>query len=221
MLRKFVVGAAVGLVVASAAGAQTRPSRKAVPVPVAKRFSLGAYTVFASGVTVLGPDIDGPFRTSLGQGVGVQVGYTVTPRAMVFASVDVARQPSETEYIAGSMGLSHIEVGGRMTFPTARKRLVPYATAVIGKRTMNAADGYFADLDQSFSLKMSGMELGAGGGVLYSFSPALALDAGLILNRGKLNKANYTGDINERGTLNVNSSTSMRLKVGFQWTPRK
>jgi hypothetical protein len=220
MLRSVIVGTAIGLVVATAANAQARSSRKAVPVPVAKRFSFGAHTVIASGVTVLGPDIDSPFQTSMGEGVGVQAGYGVTPRVMVFASVDVTRQPSESDYISGSMGLSHLELGGRMTFPTARKRLVPYAMAVIGRRSMSATNGYFEDEDKSFSLKVSGMEIGVGGGVLYALSPVLALDAGLIASRGKFNRATYTGEIHDSGPLDVNGSTSMRLKVGFQWTPR-
>jgi len=221
MSRSAIAGAVVSLLVATGASGQTRHvSRPSVPIPVTQGFSLGAYTVLGSGVTVLGPDIDGPFRTSMGEGFGVRVGYGFNSRMMVFASADLVRQPSEADYIQGSMGLSHLEIGGRLTFPAPRRRLVPYVAAVIGKRGVSASNGYYAEHDERFSLRMSGTEIGAGGGILYAFSPALSLDAGLFASQGKFDHATYRGDINDQGVLDVHGSTTMRLKVGFQWTPR-
>jgi hypothetical protein len=216
MLRTAIVVTAFGLLVAQAASGQDHSRRAAVPVPTTQGFSLGAYSLVASGITIQGPGMDGQVKTNLGEGGGIQLGYGFTPGLMVFASADVSRQGTDWGNIGGSMGLAHLEVGGRLSFPAPRKRLVPYLTAFVGKRGLAAhSDGG----GLSVSMRLSGTEVGGGGGILYAFSPAFSLDAGLLASHGKLDRMELTGDVQRDGSINVDASTNLRLKVGFQWHP--
>jgi hypothetical protein len=47
----------------------------------------------------------------------------------------------------------------------------------------------------------------------------MALDAGLAASRGKFGKVELTGKGNTIGDVDVNSSTTLRFKVGFNWHP--
>ena len=60
-------------------GAQAQKPR-ARPVPQTAGLMLGATTVLASGITISGPEVQTDVKTSMGQGVGIQVGYGFTPR---------------------------------------------------------------------------------------------------------------------------------------------
>ena len=215
MLRIAIVGTAIGLLVAPAASAQSRYHRS-TPVPETKGLQLGAYTQVASGVAITGPGIQGDIRTNTGEGVGVQVAYGFTPQFMAFASADVSKQGTTVANIGGSMGLAHLEVGGRLSFPSRGKRMVPYLMALVGKRGLAAhSDGGGV----SVTMRLSGTELGGGAGILYALSPAFSLDAGVVASHGKMDRMQLLGDVQRDSNINVNSSTNFRLKVGFQWHP--
>ena len=178
--------------------------------------TLGGTTVLALGFTISGPGISGEIKTDNGEGVGIQIGYGITPRIMVFGTADLANQASNLMGLEGKMGLAHVEVGGRMSFPQAGKRAAPYVSAQYGVHALAArsvGDG------PAPIIRLYGTHFGGGAGELYALTPGLALDAGLVASRGKFGKVELTGKGNTSGDVNVNSSTTMRFKVGFNWHP--
>lgn len=223
MLRVFIAGALVGVIGATVAAGQPRSSRpghghQAFPVPITKGFILGAHTVMATGTNLTGPEIDGPFKFGMGGGAGVYLGYGFTPQVMAFASIDLAKQGSQIDWVPGSMGLRHIEVGGRMSFAKRATRMVPYLIASIGRRALSA--NAVEEGGDRYSIHMSGIDFSAGGGILYGLGPQLSLDAGLVASYGKYSRGTFRGDFNDDFDLHLAYNTNFRLKVGFQWTPR-
>lgn len=199
----------LGLLAASVAAAQGKP------VPSTTGLQLSAYSVFASGLSVTGP-FGMTLKTNAAAGFGLQVALGLTPNLLVFAAADGTKQGTNMPNVSGNMGLVHVEIGGRLSFPSAGKRIVPYLTGVFGQRGLGAT---IAGDGLSETMTMSGREYGAGGGFLYAFSRKLSLDAGLIVTQGKLSHLKVTGDEDVDGDLDVGSTTGYRLKVGVQWTP--
>jgi hypothetical protein len=175
---------------------------------------LGAYALTAPGVSIEGTgDTDGELKTKFGAGAGIQVGYAVSPRFMLFTDLDVAKQGSNVEGIDGNFGLAHFEIGGRMSFPITGQQLVPYVMAAIGGRAVGATVDEGAD---SYKMSISGASFSAGGGMQYFLSPKLALDGGVSLGFGKFDKQKIRG---HKEDLEVNNSLSTRVKMGVNWYP--
>jgi hypothetical protein len=209
-MKRFAVAVTALALLSSAAQAQ----KGARLVPQTEGFTLGAATVLALGITIQGPGVDA-ITTNTGEGVGVQVGYGFSPNLMAFVSGTVVKQGTEYGQ-GGSFGLAVLEAGARMTFAQPGKRAVPYVSAHVGTH------GLGADISEqgiNAQVRFSGTQFGAGGGILYAFSPSLALDAGLVGDRGKFGNFKFSGDINRTGTIPVGSSTTFRLKAGFSWHP--
>jgi hypothetical protein len=197
-----------------AAGAQAQKPRR--PVPQTEGLMLGGTTVLAAGITISGPEVREDIKTSMGQGVGIQVGYGFTPRLMGFASGTVVKQNSSYGPFDGSFGLALLEVGARMTFPQPGKRMIPYVSAHAGTHGLGASSN---EGGINATLRLSGTQIGLGGGILYALTPSMSLDAGAVADRGKFGKLKLSGDINREGPVNVNASTTLRLRVGFNWHP--
>jgi hypothetical protein len=180
----------------------------------AKGFVLGVYTIGAPGVTVGGQDLEGAIATSFGVGAGVMVGYDFNKRFSAYASGDLAKQDANGTF-SGSFGLRHLEIGGRANIPYGSETTVPYVSASIGRRAMGARVVDHTD-DSEYDLTVSGGMVGIGGGVQHAFSPTLSMDSGLELGFGRFGHYNSDG---EQGSLDVNGSTSIRLRVGVIWRP--
>ena len=58
--------------------------------------------------------------------------------------------------------------------------------------------------------------LSFGGGLQYVLSPKFSLDGGVTMAIGNFNQLDDDGDL---GTIQVNSSTSIRLRAGVVWRP--
>jgi hypothetical protein len=94
--------------------------------------------------------------------------------------------------------------------------MVPYATVHAGTHGLGAhSDGGGINA----TLRLSGTQLGIGGGILYALTPSMSLDAGAVADRGKFGKLKLSGDINTVRDVDVNASMTFRLKVGFNWHP--
>jgi hypothetical protein len=211
-MKRFAVAVTALALLSSAAQAQKGRERL---VPQNEGFMLGASTVLALGITIQGPGVDA-ITTHTGEGVGVQVGYGFSPNLMAFVSGTVVKQGTEYGQAGNSFGLALLEAGARMTFAQPGKRAVPYVSAHVGTH------GLGADISEqgiNAQIRFSGTQFGAGGGILYAFSPSLALDAGVVGDRGKFGNFKFSGDINRQGTIPVGSSTTFRLKAGFNWHP--
>ena len=177
-------------------------------------FMLGVYTMAAPGVSLTGDDVDGTFKTDLGPGGGVMVGYGFNRTFSGFASVDVAKQGMSGD-VAGNFGLRHIELGARANLPYGSDATVPYLTASYGRRALGArvTDDFEGT---EYDMRLSGGMFGVGGGLEHVISPTLAVDGGLTVAFGRFSHGDIDG---ESSSLAVNGTTSIRLRLGMTWRP--
>jgi hypothetical protein len=224
-LKRFITSvvtvATATLTLAPAAGAQrtSSTSKPAASAPKAKErrnpWVFGAHTIAAPGVTVTGQDIEGSWGTAMGGGLGIMVGYDLNKSITGFASFDVARQGSGVNYMTGSFGLVHAELGVRANLSRTNPQMVPYATAAIGRRAIGAK---VTDLEDGeiYDMSLSGTMLSFGGGLQYALSPKVSLDGGAEFGIGAFDHVDDNGDLY---TISVNSSTTIRVRAGITWRP--
>lgn len=220
IIRSATRVAAAALVLAPPAWAQrTGAVKPAAKAPTARertnKWVFGAHTIVAPGVTVTGQDIEGTWGTAMGGGLGIMVGYDLNHSVMGFASFDVARQGSGVNYMTGSFGLVHAELGVRASLSRSNPQMVPYALAAIGRRAVGARITDNEDGEQ-YDLTLSGTMLTLGGGLQYQLSHRVAFDGGAEFGIGAFNHVDDDGDLY---TIQVNSSTSIRLRAGITWRP--
>jgi hypothetical protein len=217
-----IIAAAVGTQTATAQStkvwkASASPATKPVEAgDLTRGLTLGAYALAAGGVQVTGPDINGDFSTTLGEGLGVTVGYGFNRIFSAFASLDLAKQATAQDiYPAGTYGLVHFEIGGRANIPIGSPKAIPYVSASVGNRALAAR---ITDLDtgRQFDDAMSGTMYAFGGGLQYFLSPRLSLDGGVELGMGSFDHAK-TPDGDHQ--IQVNSSSTSRLRFGVNWHP--
>lgn len=179
---------------------------------------VNAHSVAAFGTTVRpSSGVGEPFVTGLGGGGGVQVGYGLTPRLMAYVGLDVAKQGSRMIGLDGHIGLSHLEIGARLSFPIRDPRIRPYAMASVARRGLGTT--IVEQLTgESVTLRFSGTSVGAGGGVQYFVSPGLALDGAVSVHVGKFGNLRIDGD---RLAVEPASTTTTRLMAGMSWYPRR
>lgn len=209
--------AALAFATAAEGQGPTTRQRNAPSNTADKRFTgwtFGVHTVASPGITIEGEDVSG-FETKGGGGAGVMVGYGFNPMLTAFGSFDVAKQGSAMNRIEGSFGLVHAEIGVRAHLAARNAKTVPYASASIGRRALGARV-YDFDFDEEYDMSLSGTMFGLGGGVKHFLSPGTALDAGLTLGFGAFNNIDDDG---EKFTVDVNGSTSVRLRIGVTWHP--
>jgi len=179
-------------------------------------FSFGVYTLVAPGLTISGPDVDGTFSTSFGQGLGVSADYGFNSTFSGFASLDLARQSTTTGTVPqGTFGLAHLELGVRANFRVSDPRLVPYVSASVGRRAL-AASAIDPDTGEQYDAGMSGEMMAIGGGIKRFLSPTLALDAGLEVAYGSFGHWTANGDVVDA---QVSGTMSTRLRAGLIWHP--
>lgn len=102
------------------------------------------------------------------------------------------------------------EFGARFHFTGSKNRIVPYADV--------ALQGVTVQYDKEFELSFSGGALGLGGGLMYYFNNALALDLGLRGSFGAFSEVKYEGVGFEIDKDNF-EFTVARLSVGLSWFP--
>jgi hypothetical protein len=172
--------------------------------------TINVHAVAMPGFTIDGPDADPPVNVSMGPGVGAQVGYAFSPRLMVYAGADLGRLGAAPEDGGGHWGLGILELGGRLSFPSARRPLTPYLTAAIGTRGLAARIADFGEV------KLHGMALSGGAGLTYAVSPTVALDGSVVLSMGKFGKYEEPAG---KFDVNVDNTLSTRLRFGLDWRP--
>jgi hypothetical protein len=198
---------------AAAPAPRTRAAQKLAKEPY-QGLLFGAYLLAAPGVSITDND-DNQFASSMGPGVGVTIGYGFNRTFSAFASLDVARQPSAIPEVEGSLGLSHGEIGVRANLSTQNPLMIPYVTVSLGRR---AFGGRFVDEedDEEYDLVYSGSMLALGGGIERALSRNTALHGAVSLGFGSFTTVNDDG---EDYSIDVNSSTSLRFRVGLTWRP--
>ena len=93
---------------------------------------------------------------------------------------------------------------------------MPYLGAWVGRRRLSTTiDDFDTGAQADFSL--SGLAVGAGGGVQYFVSPKLALDGGLSVGVGKMGNIKVAGE--KRNPPALDNTTTTRLQFGANWYP--
>jgi hypothetical protein len=93
---------------------------------------------------------------------------------------------------------------------------VPYLGAWVGRRSLSTTVDDF-DTETSTDLSMSGLAVGASGGVQVFVSPKLALDGGVSVGIGKMGNVKVDGRREDWGT--PDNTTTTRLRFGANWYP--
>jgi hypothetical protein len=203
-----VLAASLGL--AASAHAQ-RPHAVRLP---SSRWVLNGHSTAALGTSV--GDAGGSINTSSGLGGGIEVGYRVTPRLLAYAGFDLAKQAIDVTGLEGDFGLTHLEAGARLSFPIARSKAMPYLGLWAGRRSLSTTVDDF-DTGTSSDLSMSGMAVGASGGVQVFVSPKLALDGGVSVGVGRMGNVKVDGQRQDWGT--PDRTTTTRIRFGANWYP--
>ena len=198
----------------------TTASKPAAKAPAVKertnKWVFGAHTIATPGVSITGPDFEEwPVSTTMGGGLGIMAGYELNRAVTAFASLDLAKQNSGVNWMQGSFGLVHAELGVRAKLSQNNPQSVPYLMAAIGRRAIGSRITDLED-DEVYDVSFSGTMFSFGGGLQYMLSPKLALDGGVELGLGTFDHYEADGDI---GTVNANTSTSIRVRAGFVWRP--
>lgn len=202
------------------AGAQRTTSSTKGKAPATRertnKWIFGAHTIASPGVSITGPDFEEwPVSTTMGGGVGVMAGYELNKAITAFASLDLAKQNSGVDWMRGSFGLVHAELGVRANLAQARSQSAPYLTAAIGRRAIGSR---ITDLDEDevYDVSFWGTMVSFGGGLQYLLSPKLSLDGGVELGLGTFDHYESDGDL---GTVSANTSTTIRVRAGVVWRP--
>ena len=203
-----VLAAALGL------AAPAHAQRPYAVRPPSSRWVLNGHSTAALGTSV--GDAGGSINTSSGLGGGIEVGYRVTPRLLAYAGFDLAKQAIDVAGLEGDFGLTHLEAGARLSFPIARSKAVPYLGLWAGRRSLSTTVDNF-DTGVSSDLSMSGMAVGASGGVQVFVSPKLALDGGVSVGVGRMGNIKVDGQRQDWGT--PDRTTTTRIRFGGNWYP--
>jgi hypothetical protein len=209
MQRILIAVLALSLGLAGAAHAQ-----RSQPVRQPSRWVIGGHSTAALGASV--GDAFGSINTSTGLGAGVEVGYLITPRLLAYAGLDIAKQPVNEVGLDGDFGLTHFEAGARFSFPMPRSKVMPYVGAWVGRRRLSTTVDDF-DTGTSSDLSISGLAVGASGGVQMFVSPRLALDGGISLGIGRMGNVKVDGQREDWGT--PDNTTTTRIRFGANWYP--
>jgi outer membrane protein with beta-barrel domain len=176
--------------------------------------TVGVYSLAAPGLSISGPDFDGTFSTKLGEGGGLMAAYGFNRTFSAYASLDLAKQATTEHTVPhGTFGLAHFEIGARANIPTGSARTVPYVSASVGNRALAAR---VTEDDITSDLTMSGHVYVLGAGFEHFMSAHTSLDAGVELANGAFK---HFEDFGGPYDMNLNSSTSLRLRVGVNWRP--
>ena len=211
MHRMLLAVLALSLGTAGLAQAQ-RP--RAVLVP--SRWVINGHSVAALGTRVSNGVEEGDLRTSTGLGGGVQVGYLITRRITAYAGFELAKQNSAVDGITGDFGLTHLEAGARMSFPTHSSKTLPYVGLWVGRRSLSTTFDNFVTGQQQ-DLSVSGLAAGVSGGLQYFVSPKLALDGGVSVGMGKMGHMKV--DQRNGDLPGIKNTTTTRLQFGANWYP--
>jgi len=165
----------------------------AVPAPALaqSRFEIGAAVTWTAGFDAGGTDAlltrnpatgSSPFvlfetssRVNAAPGIGASVGFSVTPRLVLEATGEYSRPvlrstiSSDAEAATGTTAdsrLTSVVAGGSVVYLLHRSRLSPFAAV---------GAGWLRQLDEDRVMLVTGMELHAGGGMLYSLTRKLRL----------------------------------------------
>lgn len=148
--------------------------------------------------------------TSLGGGLGLSLGYGITPGFALHLSTSgaVLRPGSDDRWLLG-----HADVEARFNFVDDIRAWVPHLAVGVGVRTANFEVDGAGDAQGDWHGN-PGFTLG--GGMGYFVSPSVSLDASLRYSFGNLRQL----DCPKSGETVRTCATSTRLNLGASWYHR-
>ena len=148
------------------------------------------------------PDLD-LSGSNDGAGLALDVSYGASKLVTIRFNADMSRVSVKGE---DAYPVVHADIGVRFLFARLQRRVKPFAQVLFS--------GVAAEQDfSSYDLKMAGGGASIGGGVLYFFSPTVALDSELLLMAGTIDDVELNGQ-----SMNVKiDQQSARLKIGVRW----
>lgn len=193
------------------AGASSAPAQQAFST---RGPSLGAHVNFSA----IQSDEDGGSEAERGIGAGVKLGFGVSDQITIFvrgdfASVSYAAEVAELD--ADAYTLASIDLGGRYSFGAGPVPLRPYAE--LGLSGTAIQDKLNLDDDIYYDATYSGGGLLVGFGLEYFLNRNVALDAGLLLGKGRLTNFEIDGESFD-GAEDLDYTT-VRMNLGFVVRP--
>lgn len=135
-----------------------------------------------------------------GGGGDLVLGYALSPALSIQAQLAGSSGSAD----GATLALAGFSLGGRFHINGGKAKLVPFVGAALASQSATF------DIDGFGSVDYSGVGGEVEGGILYFFSPSLALDTGLSAAFTSLGNDTRVDDI---------SATTVRVGVGVSWRP--
>ena len=139
-----------------------------------------------------------------GAGGGLTLGWGVSRLVTIF--VQGSGASIDTEDGNDTYTLAHFDLGARFNFRGPQARALPYLAVAYSGRSAGI------DLDGDL-FTITGAGPSFGGGLALFFTPAVALDLGLLWTTGSFTEAEFQG---QKETVDV-SAVSTRFDLGLAW----
>ena len=167
-----------------------------------------------------------------GYGAGARAGYNLNRYVGVFAGVDYTRNRfgdgggfDDAELGVGTendFAVTHLELGGRVNLPIGNA-LLPYVDVAYARRALAvdvSGQDEFGEA-QDGTIRITGDNVVAGGGLQFFFRPTLAFDLGARVSFGDLTDVDVEAGGESFGSDNAVElgTTHYRLTAGLTWYP--
>ena len=188
------------------------------PREITEGVAIGLRGTFLTGMSAAG---EGQFEgidvaTTWGSGFGALLGYGITPRLLLFASVDHTVHDSDNARIAGDITLYHFDFGARYHWHLRDVRFVPYASLALGGKQLYTRT-FIDTLGVSRRATINARAVIPGAGMQFFFTENFALDGGVAVSVGSFGKIDVEGS--GRRKFESSGGRTTRLTVGLSWYP--
>ncbi len=173
---------------------------------------------FNAGIHVSGASlqVENNDRSNAGGG-GILLGYGFNRTIELFLQLDGAQFDVADTEVDGTWTMGHADLGVRFHFANSLRSWVPYLQAALSGRAVSVSDAVLNQVTQSQDVSITGGALSIGGGIMFYFNEALAMDLQLAWSGGNFTEVDAG---NVKVTLNNPiDAQSSRLNIGLSWWP--
>jgi hypothetical protein len=190
------------------------------PRGITEGLMVGLRATFVPGVTVTGErQFEGiDVATTWGTGAGIIVGYGVSPRLLLFGSVDHSAHDSDNARVAGDITLYHFDFGVRFHLHLRDVRYVPYATLAAGGKQLYTRT-FIDTLGVVHRATINARAIVPGAGFQFFFRENFAFDGNVSLSIGSFRRIDVEGS--GRQKFHSSGGTTARISAGVNWYPAR